>query len=157
MVHLTPGPSHRRSTTAPVGAPGGRHGGRRGREAIDTWGRPIAQLTDDGPSPGLKKADRPRPGRSPAAQDDSARECGTPLGRCVVDCYDCALEDTATPAIAVCGRCGCGVCVQHACVLGQQVRRAAGTGLSYGRKPARRVTCRTCHEAEAFDHVLRGG
>ncbi|MDN3028988.1 DUF2180 family protein [Streptomyces sp. S.PB5] len=72
-------------------------------------------------------------------------------------CYDCALEDTATPAIAVCARCGCGVCLRHASVLGQLVRHSVGMGPSCGRKPARRVTCRTCHEAEAFDHVRRVG
>jgi len=74
-----------------------------------------------------------------------------------VNCYDCALVDTAVPAVAVCDRCGCGVCVQHAHVSGLLVERMVGTGRGYGRNLARRVTCGVCREAEVFDHVRCAG
>ncbi|CCK32475.1 hypothetical protein BN159_8097 [Streptomyces davaonensis JCM 4913] len=66
-------------------------------------------------------------------------------------CYECALEDTATPAIAVCMRCGCAVCLKHAKVAERLVHHDAGLGQTYGPRPARRVTCPTCHDAEAFE------
>jgi hypothetical protein len=74
-----------------------------------------------------------------------------------VNCYDCALKDTTAPAVAVCDRCGCGVCLRHAHVVGLLMERAPGSGPSVGRRLARRVTCPSCHEAEAFDHVRCAG
>ncbi|MEV3858177.1 DUF2180 family protein [Streptomyces sp. NPDC050095] len=74
-----------------------------------------------------------------------------------MQCYDCALKDSATPAIAVCDRCGCGVCLGHAHVSGQLVRHLAGMGQSCGDRPARRMTCPVCHEAEALAPVRRTG
>lgn len=74
-----------------------------------------------------------------------------------MDCYDCALEDTATPAIAVCDSCGCGVCVRHAHVSGRLVERLGGPRPGYRRKLARRLTCGVCRAVEAFDHVRCAG
>ncbi|GHA11812.1 hypothetical protein GCM10010389_58560 [Streptomyces echinoruber] len=74
-----------------------------------------------------------------------------------MNCYDCALEDTTAPAVAVCDRCGRGVCARHAHapgrLPGRPVPRTAGAGPDSGRRPARRVTCRACREAESFDPV----
>ncbi|MCH0562318.1 MULTISPECIES: DUF2180 family protein [unclassified Streptomyces] len=70
-----------------------------------------------------------------------------------MNCYDCALENKVVPAIAVCAHCGCGLCMEHACVIGQAVQRPAGMGPSSSRTLARRVICSVCHEAEVFGPV----
>ncbi|MEU9733901.1 DUF2180 family protein [Streptomyces sp. NPDC048002] len=74
-----------------------------------------------------------------------------------MQCYECALEDEAAPAVAMCVRCGCGVCLRHAHVADQAVPHEAGLGLTYGPRTARRVTCATCHAAEAFARERRAG
>jgi len=72
-------------------------------------------------------------------------------------CYDCAHAQTGTgagsgtaaEAVAVCRRCGAGLCAEHAYERPQTVYEPAGTG-TYARSPeGRRLTCAVCHEAES--------
>jgi hypothetical protein len=40
------------------------------------------------------------------------------------------------------------VCSRHAHATADQVRRVNGTGVTTLVRPARRITCATCHDAE---------
>ncbi|MFZ3573061.1 DUF2180 family protein [Streptomyces sp. BH097] len=68
-----------------------------------------------------------------------------------MNCYDCAAADTSVSAVAVCRRCGAGICVQHAHVGHVSVPRTAGTGLSESHALARHLTCDVCHHAEVAE------
>ena len=72
-------------------------------------------------------------------------------------CLDCLAEpagqwligDPPQAAVAICGRCGAGLCERHA-VIGTEVFTVTA---AINRKlevapPARRIRCRTCDEAE---------
>ncbi|MGH4033816.1 DUF2180 family protein [Actinomycetota bacterium Odt1-20B] len=65
-------------------------------------------------------------------------------------CYDCAQIGQLVDAVAVCRRCGGGICVAHASVTDEEVRHLTGMGLSHGPRSARRMTCTVCHEAESL-------
>ncbi|MET8471785.1 DUF2180 family protein [Streptomyces sp. NPDC004856] len=65
-----------------------------------------------------------------------------------MNCYDCAMEEKVATAVAVCRRCGAGVCVTHAHVTRGAIHRAAGTGLSESHAQARHIACGVCHHAE---------
>ncbi|HET6861047.1 MAG TPA: DUF2180 family protein [Streptomyces sp.] len=72
-----------------------------------------------------------------------------------MNCFECAQDNRAVPAVAVCRHCGTGVCVEHARVAEDAVLRTAGMGLSQGPWSARRVTCPCCRRAEAPGTVQR--
>lgn len=64
-----------------------------------------------------------------------------------MNCYDCP-DVIATPAVAVCVRCGAAVCREHAHqshVLAQDVN---GTGRATHDEPLRHITCLSCHKTE---------
>jgi len=65
-----------------------------------------------------------------------------------MNCYDCLSRQDATVAVAVCTRCGAGLCLDHAHVAPQIVHESVGTGRSTHSPDARRFTCGLCHEAE---------
>lgn len=65
-----------------------------------------------------------------------------------MNCYDCLALEQKTVAVAVCSRCGAGLCLDHAHLAPQTVHEAAGTGRSTHTHNARRLTCGVCHEAE---------
>jgi hypothetical protein len=65
-----------------------------------------------------------------------------------MNCYDCLTLQEISAAVAVCTRCGAGLCLDHAHVAPQTVHEAAGTGRSTHSHNARRLTCGVCHEAE---------
>ncbi|MCY9784138.1 DUF2180 family protein [Nocardiopsis sp. EMB25] len=69
-----------------------------------------------------------------------------------VECYDCARKGQAVSAVAVCMRCGAGVCLEHAHETPVEVRRAASPGQSEMPDPARHITCPVCFHAEGLDH-----
>lgn len=63
-------------------------------------------------------------------------------------CYDCQREGTVASAVAVCRRCGAGLCAGHTREGPETVHEAAGTGRHTHSPGARRLTCSVCHEAE---------
>ena len=64
-------------------------------------------------------------------------------------CYDCSDgPDVVTPAVAVCVRCGAGVCRAHARESHPLAYGVVGTGRATHQKPARHITCEACHAAE---------
>ncbi|NBM17880.1 DUF2180 family protein [Streptomyces sp. GC420] len=65
-----------------------------------------------------------------------------------MNCYDCAQLGRTTPATAVCRHCGAAVCTAHARATGVTVHRTTGMGSSTRPRPARRITCTTCYDAE---------
>jgi hypothetical protein len=65
-----------------------------------------------------------------------------------MNCYDCLTRQETTVAVAMCTRCGAGLCLNHAHVSPQVVYEAAGTGKTSHSLDARRFTCGLCHEAE---------
>lgn len=65
-----------------------------------------------------------------------------------MNCYDCP-DNIATPAVAVCVRCGAAVCREHlheSHVLTQDV---TGTGRATHGEPLRHITCLACRRTEA--------
>ncbi|MGI3222697.1 DUF2180 family protein [Streptomyces sp. GTA36] len=67
-----------------------------------------------------------------------------------MNCYDCqSQEQTTTPAVASCVRCGAALCADHVQVRPELVHRVVGMGLATQPLPARRMTCTTCHKAES--------
>ncbi|MBY8885507.1 DUF2180 family protein [Streptomyces sp. PTM05] len=65
-----------------------------------------------------------------------------------MNCYDCVLDGTVAPAVAVCSRCGSGVCLDHVRVTAEHPHRVTGTGVATLSGTARRATCATCRAAE---------
>ncbi|MFG3256813.1 DUF2180 family protein [Streptomyces sp. NPDC048172] len=65
-----------------------------------------------------------------------------------MDCYDCLPRAAERHAVAVCRRCGAGLCVDHVRLSPETVHQVAGTGTASSEKRARRITCGVCHEAE---------
>ncbi|MFJ4466518.1 DUF2180 family protein [Streptomyces sp. NPDC089424] len=66
-----------------------------------------------------------------------------------MNCYDCAadaLRPVQSPAVAVCARCGAGMCSGHLHATRVPVPGAAG--VSAQAPDARRLTCGICYEAE---------
>ncbi|MGH4030405.1 DUF2180 family protein [Actinomycetota bacterium Odt1-20B] len=74
-----------------------------------------------------------------------------------MNCYDCALADEAVAAVAVCHRCGVGLCAEHVRVGREPVPRTAGMGLSHSTRLARHVTCPVCHGAEVPEYLGSAG
>ncbi|ATL29344.1 DUF2180 family protein [Streptomyces formicae] len=67
-----------------------------------------------------------------------------------MNCYDCHTQERpGIPAVAICHRCGAGLCPDHAHATPTTLHRVHGTGLATGPRPARRITCHTCRAAEA--------
>ena len=68
-----------------------------------------------------------------------------------MNCYDCLPRETGhpstTPAVAVCRRCGAGLCVDHVRAEPETIHQVAGTGTA-SSEGARRLTCALCHDAE---------
>jgi hypothetical protein len=65
-----------------------------------------------------------------------------------MNCYDCLNRQETTVAVAVCSRCGAGLCLNHVHVAPQVVHETEGTGRATHSPNARRFTCGLCHEAE---------
>ena len=66
-----------------------------------------------------------------------------------MQCYDCAVTQQTTPAVAVCSTCGAGLCVSHA-VVGHADEWTSSVGNpSALRLPGRRILCRTCSTSGA--------
>lgn len=63
-----------------------------------------------------------------------------------MNCFDC-LPERERAAVAVCHRCGAGVCPEHVHHGRQPVHEVHGTGLATQRKSARLLSCGVCHEA----------
>ncbi|MEU3186836.1 DUF2180 family protein [Streptomyces sp. NPDC006923] len=70
-----------------------------------------------------------------------------------MNCFDCHLTHQATaPAVAICRRCGVAVCADHMHVGAEPIQRRAGLGPATQPHNVRRITCATCHAAEAGRH-----
>ena len=67
----------------------------------------------------------------------------------IMNCFDCALRHEESTAVAVCHRCGVGVCTDDAYVTEVFIHRPLGMVRSTLPVPARQVACATCHAAEA--------
>ncbi|MFB7633921.1 DUF2180 family protein [Streptomyces sp. NPDC056149] len=65
-------------------------------------------------------------------------------------CYDCAQAGEFADAVGVCHHCGAGVCLQHCHVALEPGHRLAGVGQSTLSRPAREVTCLTCHASQSL-------
>ncbi|MFE9600540.1 DUF2180 family protein [Streptomyces hokutonensis] len=65
-----------------------------------------------------------------------------------MNCYECHQAGTTTAAVAVCRNCGAALCPDHIKVNPQHLERPEGMGVTTLKKPARRITCLTCHDAE---------
>ncbi|RMB80508.1 hypothetical protein CTZ28_39600 [Streptomyces shenzhenensis] len=65
-----------------------------------------------------------------------------------MNCYDCP-DIIATPAVAVCVRCGAAVCREHAYQSRILVQDVNGSGRATHGEPLRHITCLACHKAEA--------
>jgi hypothetical protein len=65
-----------------------------------------------------------------------------------MNCYDCHLLGTNTPAVAVCRHCGAAICTAHLKSNAEDLLRSEGMGLTTQDHQARRLTCLTCHDAE---------
>ena len=68
-----------------------------------------------------------------------------------MQCYDCAVEQKTTTAVAVCSTCGAGLCIQHA-VLGHADEWTASVGNPSATQLAgRRILCQTCSASGAHE------
>ncbi|MET9031670.1 DUF2180 family protein [Streptomyces mirabilis] len=63
-----------------------------------------------------------------------------------MNCYDC--PGTPGPAVAVCIRCGAGLCRKHVHESHPPTQDITGTGRATHEKPARHITCGSCRAAE---------
>ncbi|MCF6525366.1 DUF2180 family protein [Streptomyces sp. JJ36] len=61
-------------------------------------------------------------------------------------CYDC-LPERETTAVAVCHRCGAGVCSEHVHQGREPVHEVHGTGVATQSTAARQLSCGVCHAA----------
>jgi hypothetical protein len=65
-----------------------------------------------------------------------------------MNCYDCATDDSAIPAVAICHDCGAGVCPDHAVTSAHHLTRMVPLGLFVPIEPAARIVrCTTCATA----------
>ncbi len=66
-----------------------------------------------------------------------------------MNCLDCARVGESYPAVAVCGRCGAGLCLDHVCEGEEQLTATAPINrrIAVG-PPARRLRCAHCEAAE---------
>lgn len=65
-----------------------------------------------------------------------------------MNCFDCP-DQAATPAVAICGRCGAGLCRTHAITADETLTVAAAINRRIPvSPPARKLRCATCHAAE---------
>ena len=66
-----------------------------------------------------------------------------------MNCYDCAMEGNATPAVGVCVLCGAAVCTDHAVRQRLPQWRTSGGGIGGPAVRAphdrRRLVCELCH------------
>lgn len=70
-----------------------------------------------------------------------------------MQCYDCAVAQQTTPAVAVCSTCGAGLCTTHA-VVGHADEWTSGVGNpSAIRLPGRRILCQTCSTSGAAEEI----
>ncbi len=61
-----------------------------------------------------------------------------------MQCYDCAVAQQTSQAVAVCATCGAGICLEHA-VLAHPDEIAVTVGIpTTTRLPGRRFLCQTC-------------
>ncbi|MFM9369964.1 DUF2180 family protein [Streptomyces sp. Da 82-17] len=65
-----------------------------------------------------------------------------------MNCYECAQRGGTTEAVAVCRRCGAGICPEHVYTETQELQETANPGKVMPERPARRLTCPTCNAAE---------
>ncbi|MYQ75825.1 MULTISPECIES: DUF2180 family protein [unclassified Streptomyces] len=65
-----------------------------------------------------------------------------------MNCYDCHTSDVSTPALAVCRRCGAGICGAHSTAVPHTLHRINGVGVATLPRVARRLVCPTCCAAE---------
>ncbi|AXK36307.1 DUF2180 family protein [Streptomyces armeniacus] len=65
-----------------------------------------------------------------------------------MNCFDCP-PDRERTAVAVCHRCGAGLCRDHAHTGVETVHAVHGTGRATHTPSARRLSCGTCREAES--------
>jgi len=71
-----------------------------------------------------------------------------------MNCYDCALAGTVTPAVAVCHDCGASVCIVHSVTRQRHLTRTVTINRTITvEPPARLLRCATC--ATAKDAVRR--
>ncbi|WP_107068068.1 DUF2180 family protein [Streptomyces sp. CT34] len=74
-------------------------------------------------------------------------------------CFDCAWAEEVVDAVGVCHHCGVGVCMRHCHVALEPGHHLAGVGQSTLSRPARELTCLTCHFAmtPAYSAETKGG
>lgn len=65
-----------------------------------------------------------------------------------MNCYDCALADLPTPAVASCRTCGAGICLEHVHASSHPLTWLSGMGRAILPRAARRILCGTCRDAE---------
>ena len=71
-----------------------------------------------------------------------------------MNCFDCALTQVRTAAVAVCHDCGAGVCADHAVVRRRHLTRTVTINrIIEVEPPARLIRCPTC--MTAHDAVLQ--
>jgi hypothetical protein len=70
-----------------------------------------------------------------------------------MNCLDCALAGTASPAVATCHSCGAFVCAEHAVIQPHHLHRVVPLDRHIAiEPPARLVACTTCAAAQ---HALQ--
>lgn len=77
-----------------------------------------------------------------------------------MNCLECAQADGTTAAVAVCGRCGAGLCREHLHEGGEALTVMAPIARQVAVEPlARRLRCEKCEAAEKAQATgrARGG
>jgi hypothetical protein len=70
-----------------------------------------------------------------------------------MNCLDCALSGTTSPAVAICHSCGAAVCAEHAVIGPHHLYRVVPLDRHIPiEPPARLVACTTCAAAQ---HALQ--
>jgi hypothetical protein len=65
-----------------------------------------------------------------------------------VNCFDCP-DNPGTPAVAICGRCGAGLCRAHTHTKNETLTITAAINRTIPvSPPARKLRCGACHAAE---------
>ncbi len=73
-----------------------------------------------------------------------------------MNCLECAEADSTTAAVAVCGRCGAGLCRDHLHEGGETPTVTAPIARQVPVEPlARRVRCMKCESAEQAQATAR--
>jgi hypothetical protein len=66
-----------------------------------------------------------------------------------VNCLDCTLAGTTSPAVATCYSCGAAVCADHAVIQPHHLHRIVALDRHVPvEPPARLITCTTCTAAQ---------